>query len=238
VNNSGGFRWPQTDHNDATDLMVRTIRGEVRPVSAFRELPLFWSAACQVTDHPPIDEAFRLVHEVERRPNRILSVTLATGFPRADIPQIGASVVVAADGNAQLTRSTTDEIGDWIWQNRDRFHRKPLSLTEALEHGEREGRFPIMLADMADNTGGGAGRDSTEVLSTFVERKRTSWITPSSHRRRKRASCNKMLGLSRYAGTSGTKICAVPYSSARVRIASNAKVWLPHRAASSQYCCT
>src|ERR1051325_8250772 len=39
---------------EAADLIVRIIRGEVRPVSALRELPLFWSAACQVTAHPPI----------------------------------------------------------------------------------------------------------------------------------------------------------------------------------------
>src|SRR5947207_490716 len=63
--------------NEAADLLVRTIRGEIRPVMALRELPFFWSASCQVTAHPPIDEAFRLVHEAEQRPG-ILSVTLAT----------------------------------------------------------------------------------------------------------------------------------------------------------------
>lgn len=154
---------------DAADLIVGTINGDVRPVSALRELPLFWSAACQVTAHPPIDEAFRLVHEVERRPG-ILSVTLATGFPWADVPHMGASVIVVADGNPQLARTTADEIGDWVWQRRERWHCKPLTVGEALELGERQGRYPIILADMADNTGGGAPGDSTEVLRTFVER--------------------------------------------------------------------
>ena len=41
---------------EAADLIVRAIRGEVRPVSAIRQLPLFWSAACQVTVHPSADE--------------------------------------------------------------------------------------------------------------------------------------------------------------------------------------
>jgi microcystin degradation protein MlrC len=154
---------------EAADLIVRIIRGEVRPVSAFRELPLFWSAACQVTNHPPIDEAFHLVHEAERRKG-ILSITLATGFPWADVPQMGASVIVVADGDPKLTRTTADEIGDWVWQRRERWHRKPLSVAEALDLGHKEGRFPIMLADMADNTGGGAPGDSTEVLRAFLER--------------------------------------------------------------------
>jgi microcystin degradation protein MlrC len=154
---------------EAADLIVRAIQGDVRPVMALRPLPLFWSAACQVTAHPPIDEAFRLVHAVEQRPG-ILSVTLATGFPWADVPQMGASVVVVADGDPTLARATADEIGDWVWERRERWNRRPLTVTEALDLGEREGRWPLILADMADNTGGGAPGDSTEVLRTFVER--------------------------------------------------------------------
>jgi microcystin degradation protein MlrC len=154
---------------EAADLIVRAIRGEVRPVSAIRTLPFFWSAACQVTAHPPIDEAFRLVYEVEKRPG-ILSVTLATGFPWADVPHQGPSVMVVADGDAALARKTADEIGDWVWQRRERWHRKPLTATEALDLGDRAGKYPVMLADMADNTGGGAPGDSTEVLRTFIER--------------------------------------------------------------------
>jgi microcystin degradation protein MlrC len=154
---------------EAADLIVRITRGEIRPVMAMRELPLFWSAACQVTAHPPMDEAMRLVHEVERRPG-ILSVTLATGFPWADVPNMGPSVIVVADGDAKLARKTADEIGDWVWQRRERWHHRPLSVGEGLDQGESLGRYPIILADMADNTGGGAPGDSTEVFRTFVER--------------------------------------------------------------------
>ena len=153
---------------EAADLIVRTVRGEVRPVMAFRPLPLFWSAACQVTAHPPMDEAFRLVHEVERRPG-MLSVTLATGFPWADVSHMGASVIAVADGDARLAGAAADEVGAWIWERRQRWHRPPLSVREALALGESEGRYPIFLADMADNTGGGAPGDSTEVLRTFLE---------------------------------------------------------------------
>lgn len=154
---------------EAADLIVRTIRGEVRPVMAFRELRLFWSVATQVTGHPPINEAFRLIHEAESRPG-ILSITLATGFAWADVPNLGASVIVVADGDAALAQKTTDEIADWIWERRKTWYREPPTVAEALALGEREGRYPIILADMADNTGGGSPGDSTEILRTFVER--------------------------------------------------------------------
>ena len=42
---------------------------------------------CQVTAEPPMNELNRRVHEMESR-NGILSVTVATGFPWADVPDM------------------------------------------------------------------------------------------------------------------------------------------------------
>lgn len=155
---------------EAADLIVRTIRRAVQPVMAIRQMSFFWSAAAQVTAHPPIDEVFQLVHEGEKRPG-ILSITLATGFPWADVPDMGPSVIVVADGDESLAVRTAAEISQWVYDRRERWYRQPLTVREALAAGEREGRFPIMLADMADNTGGGAAGDSTEVLQTFLDLK-------------------------------------------------------------------
>jgi microcystin degradation protein MlrC len=153
---------------EAADLIVRTLRGEIRPVMALHKLPLLWSAPCQVTAHPPMDEAMRRVHDIESRQG-ILSVTLSTGFPWADVPDLGASVIVVADRDQKLAQTTADELGGWIWENRQRWHRQPLTAREALAEGEKQGRYPIILADGADNTGGGAPGDSTEVLRTFLD---------------------------------------------------------------------
>ncbi len=153
---------------EAADMIVATLGGEIRPVTAIEQLPLFWNAACQITSHPPMDEAMRRVHALEEREG-ILSVTLATGFPWADVPHVGASVVVVADGNRELAQATADELGVWVWENRQRWYRKPVSVRDALAEAEQIGRYPILLADHADNTGGGAPGDSTEVLRTFLE---------------------------------------------------------------------
>jgi microcystin degradation protein MlrC len=153
---------------EAADLMVRTIRGEVRPVSVIRKIPLIWSAECQVTAHPPMNEAMQRVFETEQRPG-ILLVTLSTGFPWADVANMGPSVIVIADADQALAQRTADELGDWIWARRERWYRTPLTVQEGLTAGQKAGRYPILLADMADNTGGGAPGDSTAMLRTFVE---------------------------------------------------------------------
>jgi len=115
-----------------------------------------------------MNELIRRVHDMESR-HGILSVTVATGFPWADVPDMGASVIVVADKDASLARAAADELGDWIWKHRERWVSAPVSVLEAIRRGEAAGRYPIVLADHADNTGGGSPGDSTEILRTFLE---------------------------------------------------------------------
>jgi microcystin degradation protein MlrC len=153
---------------EAGRLMARTVRGEVRPVTVLKQIPMFWSAQRQVTAHEPMDEVLRRIHELESRPG-ILAASISTGFPWADVPQLGASVIVVADGDRQLAQAAADEVGDWIWQHRERWYEPPPSIADGLAAGEKLGRYPIILGDYNDNTGGGAPGDSTAVLQAFVE---------------------------------------------------------------------
>lgn len=155
---------------EAADIIARTVRGEIHPKMAIHQLPLFWSTPCQITAHPPMDEVLRRVHELESR-DGIISVTIATGFPWADVPEVGSSIIVVADGDEVLAQTAADELGTWIWERRDRWYSPPLSVRDALNRGEETGSFPIILADHADNTGGGSPGDSTEVLKTFLDLK-------------------------------------------------------------------
>ncbi|HEX5106360.1 MAG TPA: M81 family metallopeptidase [Pirellulaceae bacterium] len=153
---------------EAGKLIARAVRGEVRPVTALKQIPLFWSSQRQVTAHEPMNEVLLRIHELESRPG-ILSASIATGFPWADVPQLGASVFVVADGDERLAQRSADELGEWIWQNRERWQQPPPTIREGLAAGERDGRYPIILGDFNDNTGGGAPGDSTAVLRTFLE---------------------------------------------------------------------
>ncbi len=153
---------------EAATLMVKTLRGEIRPVSALRQIPLFWSTPCQVSGHQPMDDAIAHLHEMEQRPG-ILSMTVATGFPWADVSHVGVSVIAVADGDPQLAHDAAQEYANWVWENRRRWYVPPLATSDAVAKGQAAGRFPIILADHADNTGGGAPGDSTEILRTLME---------------------------------------------------------------------
>ena len=153
---------------EAANIIDRTVRGLLKPTMAIHQLPMFWSTTQQVTAEPPMTEVIRRVHELESRPG-IITVTIATGFPWADVPEVGSSVIVVADNDPALARQAADELGAWVWENRQQWYAPPLGVREALARGEEMGRYPIVLADHADNTGGGSPGDSTEVLSTFLQ---------------------------------------------------------------------
>ncbi|MDG1894459.1 MAG: M81 family metallopeptidase [Fuerstiella sp.] len=155
---------------EAAEIIARTVRGKIHPRMAIHQLPMFWSTPCQVTAHPPMDDVLRQVHKIEKRAG-IICVTIATGFPWADVPEVGSSVMVLADDDEQLAQQTADELGKWIWQRRERWYSPPLTVRAGLQRGEKAGRYPIILADHTDNTGGGSPGDSTEVLQTFLDLK-------------------------------------------------------------------
>ena len=155
---------------EAGQMIARTVRGVICPVTALHQIPMFWSAQRQVTAHPPMDEVLARLLELERRPG-ILSASISTGFPWADVPQLGASVFVVADGDLKRAETSAQELADWIWEHRQRWHEPPATIAEGLAAGERSGRIPVILGDFNDNTGGGAPGDSTAILREFVERR-------------------------------------------------------------------
>ena len=124
---------------EAAELIVRTIHREIMPRMAFRSIPLFWHTPTQVTALAPMNEVMDRVHHLESQPG-ILSVTLATGFPWADVPDVGASVIVVADRDSGLAEQFAEELADWIWQNRQRWYCAPKSVRQGIAEGQQIGR--------------------------------------------------------------------------------------------------
>ncbi len=168
----GHETYPEIDQEErgreCAEVMHRVLEHGLRPRMALSRIPLMWGMN-QVTAHPPMREAIEYLHRIEARPG-VICGSIATCFPLADIPHMGASVYVAADGDAALAQSCADELAAWIWERRADWQTPMPSTAEVL--GEAAGGpLPLVLADRNDNTGGGAPGDSTGMLRTFLERK-------------------------------------------------------------------
>ena len=167
----GRETYPEIDQaarsRECADVLVRILRDGVRPTMALHQIPLIWGVN-QVTAHPPMREAIAELHRIEAQPE-VICGSIATCYPLADIPDLGASVYIVTDNNPTLAQRYADELGEWIWKRRADWHIPMPSTREMLVEAESQGKYPVMFADRNDNTGGGTPGDSTGMLGAFID---------------------------------------------------------------------
>jgi microcystin degradation protein MlrC len=149
---------------ECAEIVVRTVRGEVHPVQALETPPLVINILKQFTGEEPMASLMRDCEELIRRPG-ILSASVIHGYPYADVPQMGASFLVVADGDRNLARESARWLARRAWDRRAEFQGDAPSPTEALRIALAEPRGPVVLMDVGDNIGGGSSADSTVLLA-------------------------------------------------------------------------
>jgi microcystin degradation protein MlrC len=102
--------------------------------------------------------------------DHILSVSLGHGFPWGDVADAGAKLWVVADGSPALAQAAADRLGQVFYRIRHAGVRSVLTVDEAIDAAQGQEHGPVVLADVADNPGGGAAGDSTFILTRLVER--------------------------------------------------------------------
>ncbi|AOR70741.1 hypothetical protein BBJ41_24815 [Burkholderia stabilis] len=166
--------YPHTDFDecavDLIDLAERTVRGEIRPTMHFERVPML---GMFFTTEPRMAQLNQDAMDREGR-NGILSVSLIHGFPWSDFPDTGAGVLVVSDGNRDAAREHARELARGFVAVRD----ETIELRQPIERildeiaaapADAAGR-PFVIADTADNPGGGAGSDSTFILDAILKR--------------------------------------------------------------------
>lgn len=169
----GRETYPEVDMaargRECADVLMRILQEGLQPEMALCQIPMAWGMN-QVTAHAPMREAIEYLHQIEARPG-IVCASIATCFPLADIPDMGASVYVVADGDRILAQNCADELGAWLYERRADWQLAMPRTAELLPAVEQAGHFPVVFADRNDNTGGGAPGDSTGMLQAFVDAK-------------------------------------------------------------------
>ena len=146
-------------------LCVRKAAGEIVPVSCLFDCRMI--GFYPTTEEPMLGFLKRL-RRAEQRP-RVLSLSFAHGFPWGDTFDTGSKMLAITDGDAMLASDMAETLGRDIYALRNEMVPRYPGIEEALDLAQGSpGR--VVMADTADNAGGGAPSDNVTLLAAMLRR--------------------------------------------------------------------
>ena len=161
--------FPHTDVVERAEelltLVLRTIRGQITPVMSLYDCR-------QISSYPttlPLMRAFVDKVKGMEGDRGVLSISIDHCFPYADVPELGGRILVVMDQDKARGDALASELGEEFVSMRGKtlpdYYGVNAGIRAALDTPER----PVVVADPADNAGGGAPSDNTTILRRLVE---------------------------------------------------------------------
>jgi len=167
---------PHTDiaerGREAARHMRRALAGEKTAI-AMVKLPLVPPSIALLTATGPYGE---IIAEGQKRiGGDIVNVSVMAGFAFSDCPKNGVTTVVTAkNANRRAAFELARDLSAKIWAERPRYKKAMTPLADAIQLAKAAGqgtRAPVLLADVADNPGGGGRGNTTYLLRALKEAK-------------------------------------------------------------------
>jgi microcystin degradation protein MlrC len=151
---------------ELVDLCAAMVEGHIRPVAAAVDCEML------VTMHTSRQPARGFVDRIQSLEGKdgILSISVSHGFAWGDTEHMGTQLLVYADGDEAKAKALARQLADELIGLREQLRVHFPSIDEALDEALAFDGGPVVLADSADNPGGGASGDSTFVLRRMLER--------------------------------------------------------------------
>ena len=167
---------PHRDHarvgRRAGHILVGMARGELRPTTAWRSLPMILGGGKTIDFLPPVRPLFRRMRQLERR-HGVLAASTFMVHPWNDDPGLGWSTIVVTDGDPAAAERYADELAERCWRLRDhqppRFHSPTEAIASARAARLRRRLGVVTMADASDVVTAGAPGDSTHLLRALIE---------------------------------------------------------------------
>jgi microcystin degradation protein MlrC len=146
-------------------ILDRLMRTGERPAKAFLQAPFLSAVTSQCTDMAPARGLYALMAELERD---LTAISLNMGFPAADFPDCGMSVVAYGPGAQAAARRLMDAVEAAEGAFRGEVLPAADAVAEALRRAPGLGG-PVVIADTQDNPGAGGDGDTTGMLRALLD---------------------------------------------------------------------
>lgn len=161
--------YPHTDvvsrGEDLYRLCMAAARREIWPVARVFDCRM---TAIYPTSLSPMREFVDRIKSA--RTGKVLTTSLIHGFPWGDVAEAGTKMLAICDDDEELAEEIATQFGEEFYAIREKVRLHTRNIDEALEAAHADGNYPVVLADVADNAGGGAPGDATFLLHRFLER--------------------------------------------------------------------
>lgn len=153
----------------AARVLLRQIRGEIRPVCHVQRVPMIPHVLQQGTHQAPNRDLQTAAAQIEDSGAALLA-SVFVGFPYADVSEAAASIIVVTDSAADLARDHATQLAAQMWQARHDFVFESTPLDAALAHAKtlQDPEGPVILLDHHDNCASGGTMDTTAVLAGML----------------------------------------------------------------------
>jgi microcystin degradation protein MlrC len=162
----------------AGEILVDAIKGKIKPVMAYRWLPIVSAIMRHAPEDGPSGAIIDHARAMEKN-GTVLAATLLPGFAHADTPYTGIAAVVITDGqhDPPAALHTAQRVADEMMSiARDRraeyvYHPTPLADTvrRAKQLGADGPDGPVLLIDHCDNCGSGGTQDVMTVVEEILK---------------------------------------------------------------------
>jgi len=169
---TGYLTYPHVDMYEcglrAGKLLLRTIKGEIRPRTVWAKAPMIThmikQSPAQYPMKPIMDKAIAAEASGE-----VLAASVFGGFPLSDIPHVSLSAVAVVDGNDDKGDQLNHELVSMAWKSRADFIYDPEPFVDTIAYAKTLTQGPIVLADHGDNTWAGGAHDNMAVIEAILD---------------------------------------------------------------------
>jgi microcystin degradation protein MlrC len=151
----------------AARLLLKILRGGVRPVTARVKIPALVRGDELITQTGAIGECIRLAQEIEAG-EQGLSAGVMWGNPFTDVPELRTNAVVVMNGDEAAARKNALEMAARFWKHHTKMQVPLTSLQESVRQAAEVTSGTVVFMDAADATSSGASGDSNAIVRELL----------------------------------------------------------------------
>jgi microcystin degradation protein MlrC len=153
----------------AAELLDRCLKTGVRPKQYNRVSQVVWPPTGTGTRDGGMHALEAAARRMENEIPGVLAVNIVGGYAYADTHDAGVSFGIITEGDEQTARAALNELSDIAWDVRKEGIPFEHDLDTIVRNFAPSNSGPVLIVEPADNIGGGAPGDCTEVMRALLK---------------------------------------------------------------------